>query len=95
MKIQKHQIYAFVEIARCILAFVLAEVSPWVLEHHQDQEGQTLTLQKAGKKFSRLCPQYPPHVEAGKTQSQSQKRSGESPRDFYQPCSWGLCLCGF
>lgn len=51
MKIQKHQIYAFVELARCILVFVLAEVSPWVLEHHQDQEGQTLTLQKAGKKI--------------------------------------------
>lgn len=51
MKIQKHQIYAFVEITQCILVFILAEVSPWVLEHHQYQEGQTLTLQKAGKKI--------------------------------------------
>lgn len=83
-----------------MLVFVLAEVSPWVLEHHQYQEGETLTLQKAGKrkrKFSRLSPQYPPHFrEVGKTQSQSrEKRSGEFPRDFYQPCSWWLCMCGF
>lgn len=52
MKIQKHQIYAFVEITQCMLVFILAEVSPWVLEHHQYQEGQTLTLQRAGKKNS-------------------------------------------
>lgn len=89
MKIQKHQIYAFVEITQCLFWLKFHPGSWSITSTRKDRLSH---YKKQEKKFSRLSPQYPPHVEAGKTQSQ--KRSGESPRDFYQQGSWGLCLCG-
>lgn len=76
--------------------FILAEVSPWVLEHHQYQEGQTLTLQKAGKKNSPVSVlSILPTSKQARPRARA-RREVESPLvTFTNRALGGLCLCGF